>query len=51
MNIFYTLFPTVINMSITASVATVVIVVLRKIFKDMPKIIFYAMWLIVLLRL
>ena len=51
MNIFYTLFPTVINMSITASVATVVIVVLRKIFKDMPKIIFYAMWLIVLFRL
>ena len=51
MNIFYTLFPTVINMSITASVSTVVIVVLRKIFKDMPKIIFYAMWLIVLFRL
>ena len=51
MNIFYTLFPTVLNMSITASVATVVIIVLRKIFKNMPKIVFYVMWLVVLFRL
>lgn len=51
MNVFYTLFPTVLNMSITASVATVVIIVLRKIFKNMPKIIFYVMWLVVLFRL
>ena len=51
MNIYYEIFPAVLNMSITASVAVVVIVILRKIFKDMPKVIFYAMWAIVLLRL
>ena len=51
MSIAYELFPAVLNMSITASVAAVVIIVLRRIFKDMPKIIFYMMWLVVLFRL
>ena len=51
MNIFYELFPAVFNMSITASVATAVIIVLRRLFKQMPKFIFYVMWLVVLFRL
>lgn len=51
MNFAYELFPAVLNMSITASVAAVVIIVLRRIFKEMPKIIFYIMWTVVLFRL
>lgn len=51
MNIYYEIFPAVLNMSITASVAVIVIVILRKIFRSMPKVIFYAMWAVVLLRL
>ena len=45
-------FMTVINMSITATFAALIIFAFRSIFgKRMPKIFFYALWGIVLLRL
>ena len=57
-NISYTLFPAVFNMSITASVAVVAIIVFRLFFymfkisfKKIPSVIFYAMWAVVLFRL
>ncbi|MBR6518724.1 MAG: hypothetical protein IKT63_03525, partial [Oscillospiraceae bacterium] len=57
-NISYTLFPAVFNMSITASVAVVAIIVFRLFFymfkisfKKIPTAIFYAMWAVVLFRL
>ena len=57
-NIFYTIFPAVFNMSITASVAVIAIIVFRLFFymfkisyKKVPSAVFYAMWLVVLFRL
>lgn len=57
-NISYTLFPAVFNMSITASVAVIAILIFRiffitfKIsFKKIPAFVFYAMWIVVLFRL
>ena len=57
-NISYTLFPAVFNMSITASVAVIAIIVFRLFFylfkisfKKIPTAIFYAMWAVVLFRL
>ena len=57
-NISYTLFPAVFNMSITASVAVIAIIVFRLFFylfkisfKKIPSVIFYAMWAVVLFRL
>ena len=57
-NIFYTIFPAVFNMSITASVAVIAIIVFRLYFymfkisyKKVPSAVFYAMWLVVLFRL
>lgn len=57
-NISYSLFPTVFNMSITASVAVVAIIIFRLFFKlfktscrKIPASIFYTMWVVVLFRL
>ena len=57
-NISYTLFPSVVNMSITASVAVVAVLLFKlllRLFKNInrkvPASIFYMMWLVVLFRL
>ena len=48
---FYTLLPKLLNMSLTASVAIVLVLLLRLLLKRSPKIISYALWSIVLFRL
>ncbi len=57
-NLSYTLFPAVVNMSITASVAVAVILLFKLFFylfkiscKKIPTSIYYMMWLVVLFRL
>lgn len=48
---FYTFIPKLINMSLTASVAIVFVLLLRLLLKKAPKVISYALWGIVLFRL
>lgn len=48
---FYTLFPKILNMSLTASVAIVFVMLLRLLLKKAPKVISYALWGVVLFRL
>ena len=48
---FYTLFPKILNMSLTASVAIVFVLLLRLLLKKAPKVISYALWGVVLIRL
>ena len=48
---FYTFMPRLLNMSLTASVAIVLVILLRFILKKAPKVISYALWGIVLFRL
>ncbi|MBM6926694.1 M56 family metallopeptidase [Pseudoflavonifractor phocaeensis] len=48
---FYTFLPALLNMSLTASVVIVFVLLLRLILKKAPKIISYALWSIVLFRL
>lgn len=48
---FYTLMPKLFNMSLTASVAIVLVVLLRLLLKKAPKVISYALWGVVLFRL
>ena len=48
---FYTFLPALLNMSLTASVVIVLVLLLRLLLKKAPKIISYALWSIVLFRL
>lgn len=48
---FYTFLPALLNMSLTASVVIVLVLILRLFLKKAPKIISYALWSIVLFRL
>lgn len=48
---FYTFLPQLLNMSLTASVAIVFVLMLRLLLKKAPKVISYALWSIVLFRL
>lgn len=48
---FYTFLPRLLNMSLTASVAIVFVLLLRLLLKKLPKAFSYALWSIVLFRL
>ena len=48
---FYTFVPKLLNMSLTASVAIVFVLLLRLVLKKAPKVISYALWGVVLFRL
>ena len=48
---FYTFLPILLNMSLTASVVIVFVLLLRLLLKKAPKVISYALWGIVLFRL
>ena len=48
---FYTFLPKILNMSLTASVAIVFVLLLRLLLKKAPKVISYALWAVVLIRL
>ena len=48
---FYTFLPVLLNMSLTASVVIVFVLLLRLLLKKAPKVISYALWGIVLFRL
>ena len=48
---FYTVLPKLLNMSLTASVAIVLVLLARLLLKRAPKVISYALWGIVLIRL
>ena len=48
---FYTFMPELFNMSLTASVAIVFVILLRLLLKKAPKVISYALWGVVLFRL
>lgn len=48
---FYTFMPKLFNMSLTASVAIVLVILLRLLLKKAPKVISYALWIVVLFRL
>ena len=48
---FYAFIPKLLNMSLTASVAIVFVLLLRLMLKKAPKVISYALWAVVLFRL
>ena len=48
---FYAFMPKLFNMSLTASVAIVLVILLRLLLKKAPKVISYALWAVVLFRL
>ena len=48
---WYTLMPKLLNMSLTASIAIVLVILLRMLLRKAPKIISYALWGVVLFRL
>ena len=48
---FYTFMPKLFNMSLTASVAIVLVILLRLLLKKAPKVISYALWGVVLFRI
>ena len=48
---FYTFLPRLLNMSLTASVAIVFVILLRLLLKNAPRVISYALWGVVLFRL
>ncbi len=48
---FYTFFPKLLNMSITASVAILLVLLSRLLLRKAPKVVSYALWGIVLFRL
>ena len=48
---FYTFMPKLFNMSLTASVAIALVILLRLLLKKAPKVISYALWGVVLFRL
>ena len=45
---FYTFMPKLFNMSLTASVAIALVILLRLLLKKAPKVISYALWGVVL---
>ena len=47
----YTLLPKILNMSLTAGIVTVLVLISRIMLKRMPKIFSYALWAVVLFRL
>ena len=47
---FYSFVPRLLNMSLTASVAIVLVILLRLALKKAPKVFSYALWGIVLFR-
>lgn len=49
--VFYTFLPKLLNMSLTAGVVIVCVLVLRLLLKKTPKVISYALWAVVLFRL
>jgi len=49
--IFYAFIPKLLNMSMTASVAIVFVLLLRLMLKKAPKVISYALWAVVMFRL
>lgn len=51
MNILKEAFIIILNMSITASVVAIGVILIRLLFKSLPKIFSYALWLILLFRL
>ena len=48
---FYTFLPALLNMSLTASVVIILVLLLRLFLKKAPKVISYALWSVVLFRL
>ena len=48
---FYTFMPKLFNMSLTASAAIALVILLRLLLKKAPKVISYALWGVVLFRL
>jgi len=48
---FYTFLPKLLNMSLTGAIAIVCVLVLRLLLKKAPKVISYALWIVVLFRL
>ena len=48
---FYTIFPKVLNMSLTGSIVILAVLLLRLCLKRMPKILSYGRWAVVLFRL
>lgn len=48
---FYTFIPKLLNMSLTASIAIVIVMLLRLLLKKVPKVISYALWAVILFRL
>ena len=48
---YYEFMPQLLNMSLTASVAIVLVILLRLLLKKAPKVISYALWIVVLFRL
>ena len=51
MNTLTTLFQTILNMSLAASIAAVAVMIARLLLKKAPKIFSYALWAFVLIRL
>ena len=47
----YTLFPVILNMTLTASVAILLVAVARLVLRAAPRAVSYALWLVVLFRL
>lgn len=47
----YTLFPKILNMSLTASLVILCVLAARLLFKQAPRVISYALWAVVLFRL
>lgn len=50
-NVWYTIFPRLLNMSITASVVIVFVVIARLFLRKAPKIFSYVLWSVVIFRL
>lgn len=48
---FYTFLPKLLNMSVTAGITIVCVLLLRMLLKKAPKVISYALWVVVLFRL
>ena len=48
---WYELLPKILNMSLTASVISVTVIILRLLLKRAPKVYSYMLWLVVLFRL
>lgn len=47
----YTLFPKILNMSLTAGIVIILVILIRLPMKKAPKVFSYALWAVVLFRL